>query len=90
MICAAAEVTFTLREFQDNESDACAAILDALPEWFGIAEVNAGYVAGITAETAFVVSGGDQEVAGFVGLRVHDPLGESLAARGRMTRRWYS
>ena len=54
MICEAAEVTFTLREFQDDDSDACAAILDALPEWFGIAEVNAGHVAGLTAETALV------------------------------------
>jgi hypothetical protein len=38
-------VTFTLREFRDDDSDAFATILDARPERLGSAEVNASYVA---------------------------------------------
>ena len=48
-------MTFTIRPFDDADREACAAILDALPQWFGIAEVNAGYVADLEPSSAVVV-----------------------------------
>ncbi|GJM37038.1 MAG: hypothetical protein DHS20C19_04050 [Acidimicrobiales bacterium] len=64
-------MTFTIRPFADADRAACAGILAALPAWFGIDEVNAGYVAGLTPATAIVVFDGDQRVVAFLGLADH-------------------
>ena len=64
-------MTFTLRPFAPADRDACASILEALPEWFGLADANAGYVAGLTPANARVVFDGNQEVVAFLGLTDH-------------------
>lgn len=64
-------MTFTIRPFADADRPSCAAILAALPQWFGIPEVNDGYVAGLDPATALVVFDGNQDVVAFLGLTAH-------------------
>jgi hypothetical protein len=53
-------VTFTLREFRDDDSDAFVKILDARPERLGSAEVNASCVEALVLVTSLMVMSLDQ------------------------------
>lgn len=66
-------MTFTLRSLGADDIPACAALLEALPRWFGLPESNATYVEHLRSSPAFVVVDGNQDVAGFVGLTKHNP-----------------
>lgn len=81
-VCEAAGVTFTLRPLVGDDVPACAAILDALPEWFGIEAANAAYVAGLATSPGFVVTDGNQEVAGFVGLTLRNHASMRIEVMG--------
>jgi GNAT superfamily N-acetyltransferase len=59
-----------IRLLEPNEVDACAAILLSLPEWFGDATSNAGYIAALDEEPTLVAFV-DGKVRGFVTLRRH-------------------
>jgi glutamate/tyrosine decarboxylase-like PLP-dependent enzyme/GNAT superfamily N-acetyltransferase len=66
-------MTFTLRALRPDDITACSALLADLPEWFGRPEVNAAYADGLRTAPAFVVTDGNRQLAGFAGLRAHDP-----------------
>jgi len=61
----------TVRRLEPGDVAACALILDSLPEWFGLAEANAGYVAALDELPATVAVGADGTVLGFLALRSH-------------------
>jgi GNAT superfamily N-acetyltransferase len=56
--------------FRPDRLAACAEILGLLPDWFGIPESNARYLADLSQLPAFVALHGDR-VVGFASLRVH-------------------
>lgn len=60
----------TIEAFHERHHASCAAILAALPDWFGIPESNASYLAGLRELAAFVAVR-DGEVVGFASLRMH-------------------
>lgn len=60
----------SIETFHERHHASCAAILDALPDWFGIPESNARYLEGLFALPAFVAVRGD-DVLGFASLRMH-------------------
>ena len=66
-------MTFTLRPLQPDDIAGCARVLAGLPEWFGRPEINAAYVDGLRSGPAFAVVDGNRQIAGFVGLRAHNP-----------------
>ncbi|MEM7140423.1 MAG: GNAT family N-acetyltransferase [Actinomycetota bacterium] len=75
-------MTFTIRPFVDADRASCASILAALPEWFGIAETNDAYIAGLAPQNALVVVDGDQEVVAFLGLVDHGDDSWEIAVMG--------
>lgn len=75
-------MTFTLRRLVPDDVSGCAAILAALPQWFGDPESNAAYVAGLSTSPGFVVADGNQELAGFVGLQLHTPTSMRIEVMG--------
>ena len=60
-----------IRALRADDIPACAAILGALDDWFGMPEVNAGYIAALEHEPAYVADV-DGEVRGFLALTRHD------------------
>lgn len=58
--------------FEPGMSGECAAILAALPEWFGIAEANAEYVRRLPELETWVARRPDG-IVGFIGLEEHFP-----------------
>lgn len=75
-------MTFTARPFAESDRAACAEILSSLPEWFGIPEVNAGYVDALRPETASVVFDGNQAVVAFIGMHRHDERSWEIEVMG--------
>jgi len=61
-----------LRVFHPADLPRCREILDSLPDWFGHAESNAGYLSRLSPTTAAVVAL-DTRVLGFVSLVRHNP-----------------
>jgi GNAT superfamily N-acetyltransferase len=56
-----------IRSLQPDDVGACAELLDGLPQWFGIPDANAAYIASLTRLPGFVAAEG-QELVGFVAL----------------------
>ena len=54
----------------DEASAACARIIDRLPDWFGLPESNAAYVAGVAECLCFGAFDADQ-CLGLIALRPH-------------------
>ena len=75
-------MTFTIRPFAESDRGACRSILAALPEWFGIEEVNDGYVAALTPTNGRVVFDGNQEVIAFLGLTDHGDASWEIEVMG--------
>jgi ribosomal protein S18 acetylase RimI-like enzyme len=61
-----------IRPFAPADRPACAALLARLPEWFGIPESNARYLAELGTLPSFVAAS-DGAIAGFASLRRHFP-----------------
>jgi len=56
---------------EDGRSkEACAALLNALPDWFGLPSANAAYVAGVASRTTFVAQEAGQDI-GLLALQYH-------------------
>ena len=62
----------TIRELSTAKSAACAEILAALPEWFGIPEANATYIRNVESLPAFAAEV-ENTLAGFLALKQHTP-----------------
>jgi len=60
-----------LRVFQPADLPRCREILDSLPDWFGDAASNAGYLSRLSPTTAAVIAL-DSRVLGFVSLLRHN------------------
>lgn len=67
--------TWTLIEIEDPEarSAACATIIAELPNWFGIPEANASYIAGVAKTFCFAAKGENGDLLGMLSLRVPFP-----------------
>jgi GNAT superfamily N-acetyltransferase len=61
-----------IRSLQLADVDACAAVLDRLPEWFGMPQANATYVEGLKRLPGFVAEV-DGTVVGFIAMTRHAP-----------------
>jgi len=59
-----------VREIRPQDIAACAEILAGLPEWFGLPESNANYVAGLSQLPA-VVAESEGRIVGFASLLTH-------------------
>jgi GNAT superfamily N-acetyltransferase len=66
----ACETWSVIRALRPSDVSACEALLDQLPEWFGIEKANANYVAALHRLPAFVAVH-DGEVRGFLALEQH-------------------
>jgi len=55
-----------------EKSAICGDILNALPNWFGIPESTADYIAGVCEKPFYGVFDGT-DIAGFVSITVHSP-----------------
>jgi len=68
------EVTMQIdiRPFVPEDRAACAAILERLPDWFGIPESNASYLRGLAELPSFVALA-DGVVVGFASMHTHFP-----------------
>ena len=72
-----------IREIQASQakSDICKEILDSLPNWFGIPESIADYVAGVQDKPFYAVYDGSDYV-GFVSILVHSPYTAEIYVMG--------
>ncbi|MDH3707775.1 MAG: GNAT family N-acetyltransferase [Acidimicrobiia bacterium] len=68
----------TLRRLEPTDVDHCAAMLESLPEWFGLPEANAGYVAALGELPGTVAVDGGGDVVGFVAVRSHTPSSDEI------------
>ena len=56
-------------------------ILEALPEWFGIPESTAAYVADLEQQQVLVAQSGGADI-GFLALKKHNPINTEVAVIG--------
>ena len=76
-------VDATVRPLRKDDIGACAAILDRLPQWFGIAAANAAYVESLARLPAFVAVRADtQGVVGFLAIEQHRPTAAEITVMG--------
>jgi ribosomal protein S18 acetylase RimI-like enzyme len=73
-----------IRRLAADDIDACAALLERLPEWFGIPEANAAYTASLAHLVGFVAV--DEEdadrVLGFLALVRHNAASAEISVMG--------
>lgn len=62
----------------DEKRRICADLTDALPDWFGLPEANAGYIEGVATKDAFVVRDDDGMVLGMLSLRTPYPANADI------------
>ena len=70
-----------VRRLVRSDVPACAAVLASLPDWFGIEDVNRGYVESLDRLPAFVAVDGDR-VVGFLALETHAPGSVEITVMG--------
>ena len=70
-------MSLVIRPFEPRDLAACAAIFERLPDWFGLANANQGYLRGLSELPSFVAEQNDRVVA-FASLRFHDPASAEL------------
>ena len=75
-------MTVAVRELVADDVDRCAEILASLPDWFGIEEVNAGYIASLTERPCYVAADDDGRVAGFIGIESHTLTSAEILVMG--------
>jgi len=74
-------------EITENKSDVCRAILEALPEWFGIEEARERYIAVAQDLPVFACLVEDVPVA-FLALKYHTPFAAEIHSMGVLPR-WH-
>jgi ribosomal protein S18 acetylase RimI-like enzyme len=62
----------TVEPLQSRDVAACGAILESLPNWFGIPDSNRAYIASLTELPAFVARS-QARIVGFVAIAQHYP-----------------
>jgi len=68
--------------FDENEkSETCNTILNALPNWFGVSESILDYVAGV-ADKPFYCVFDEGKAVGFVSIKVHNPYTAEIYVMG--------
>ena len=72
-------------EVRDGRAAICRRILDDLPEWFGIPEAKAAYIAGSDALPMFAATV-DGEGVGFISLKRHSDYAAEVYVIGVMRR----
>lgn len=65
-----------------GQASVCAPILEALPEWFGIAEANAQYLRDIELLPTFLARDDSTEVTGFLTVKQHYPEAAEILVMG--------
>jgi GNAT superfamily N-acetyltransferase len=60
-----------IRSFNNDDRDACADLLNRLPEWFGIAETNAAYIHSL-GRLPTAVAELDGQIVGFAAVEFHN------------------
>jgi GNAT superfamily N-acetyltransferase len=70
-----------IRALDPDDVARCAALLDRLPQWFGLADANAAYVAALDRLPGFVDDDG-AEVRGFLALERHNPRSAEILVMG--------
>jgi len=73
----------TIREITTphEKSQICQSVLSALPNWFGIPESTAEYVAGVQDKPFYLVYDGDDPV-GFVSIKAHNAYTAEIYVMG--------
>ena len=66
-----------IRPFTDEDRAGCEAVLTTLPDWFGLPESNAAYVAALAVLPAWVAVDAER-VVGFASMRIHNPSSVEL------------
>jgi GNAT superfamily N-acetyltransferase len=66
---------------ESGKADICRLVLDDLPNWFGIPEANAAYVAASESLPMFACRHG-KETIGFVSLKPHTPFAVEMYVLG--------
>ncbi len=73
----------SIRPLKKDDVAACAAILERLPQWFGIAVANAAYVESLGRLPAFVaVRAEPHTVVGFIAIEQHSPTAAEISVMG--------
>ena len=76
-------VDASVRRLRKDDVAACAAILERLPQWFGLAAANAAYVESLARLPAFVATRGEPEaVVGFLAIEQHRPTAAEITVMG--------
>lgn len=57
----------------EAKSAACARLIAQLPNWFGLPDANAQYIAGVADKPAFVLRNAQNQVTGMLALRMPFP-----------------
>ena len=70
-----------IRRLQLEDVDACASVLERLPEWFGIESANAAYVDSLSRLPGFVAVV-DRQLVGFLALELHTPESAEISVMG--------
>ena len=70
-----------VRETTENKELIGRAILEALPEWFGIPESTEEYIADLTNQRVLVAED-DGETVGFLSLKQHNDINTEIAVIG--------
>jgi ribosomal protein S18 acetylase RimI-like enzyme len=68
-------------EVYDRRADICREVLDDLPEWFGIPDTKAAYIAASSDMPMFVCYRAEQPV-GFLSLKAHTPFAAEIYVLG--------
>jgi len=77
------DVSFGIRELSADDVGDCDGILTALPQWFGIPDVNAAYIASLTSRPCYVATDPDDgRVVGFVGIETHSTSSAEILVMG--------
>ncbi len=66
-----------IRELRPDDVAACAQVLEALPDWFGMEESNREYIEGLSHRPSAVAEV-DGQVTGFVSIERHNPVSAEI------------
>ena len=66
-----------IEDITTGKSEVCKHVLDDLPEWFGLEDAKAKYIADVAALT-MIVARQSNETIGFVALKEHNEFTAEL------------
>jgi ribosomal protein S18 acetylase RimI-like enzyme len=71
----------TVRPLDSADIGVCGEILESLPDWFGLPDVNAGYIESLHRLPGYVAVDGDR-VVGFLAIETHSPTSAEVTVMG--------